>query len=80
MESEIVKSLIGNAPAVIGVALWLSARLSRVEAEVAIIRSHFGLPPPAKRRRRAIPIVLFIATAMACWLLHGSQIWKGVGN
>ena len=68
MESEIVKSLIGNAPAVIGVAIWLSARLSRVEAEVAIVRAHFGLAPPAKRRRRVLPIVFFIASAVA-WLV-----------
>ena len=78
MDSETLKLLIGNAPAVIGVALWLSARLSRVEAEVAIIRSHFGLPAPVKRRRRVLPLVFFIASSLAWWGLHGSQIGKGV--
>lgn len=76
MESEIVKTLIGNAPAVIGVALWLSARLSRVEAEVAIIRSHFGLPAPP-RRRRSLPMLLL--AGLVGWTWIGWLGWKAGG-
>ena len=74
MEPDYLKLIGSQAPGVVIVALWLSSRLSRVEAEIGTLRAFLGAPPPQHRprRMRGVVPILAVSGVIGCLLLA----WK----